>query len=147
MTAVLIRGRDDVLTIARQTREARGLTHLEMDELIGLGSGHWGKLERMGAAWGKQGLRMSPSIMNGLDALDLEIIIAPKGEIPSVPCTRDVRLIPESNVVALMAGPPAGERPGWFGDWFRDRYAAAQAKKKRPAARSAQRASVGGATC
>lgn len=137
MTAVLVKGRDDVLTVMRKTREALGKTHLEMDEWVGLGSGHYGKIERMGADWGKQALRMSPSIMNCLDALGLEIVIAPKGELQAQTVTRDVRLIPESNVVALMAGPVAGEQPGWFGSWMRDRYEA----NKKPAVRRAQRAS------
>lgn len=146
MTAVLVRGRDDVLTVMRRTREALGYTHLEMDERVGLGSGHYGKIERMGADWGKAALRITPSILNSLDALGLEIVIAPKGELPAQTMARDVRLIPESNVVALMAGPVAGDRPGWFSAWMRERQAAAQAKKKPRTARAGG-ASVGGATC
>lgn len=149
MTAVLVRGRDDVLTVMRKGREARGLTHLEMDEMVGLGSGHYGKIERMGAGWGKCAIRLSPSILNCLDALGFELVIAPKGEVQAETVARDVRLIPEAtNVVQLMSGSPAPERPGWVGQWLRDRYEANKPRaKKRPATAGAARAEAGGATC
>lgn len=143
MTAVLVKGRDDLLTVMRQAREALGHTHLEMDELVGLGSGHYGKLERMGADWGKRAFTMTSSITNCLDALGLELVIAPKGEIPAQTTARDVRLVADSNVVNLMAGPVAGEQPGWVGNWLRERYEANRPKtrsKKKPAVREAQRA-------
>lgn len=147
MTAIKVQGRDDVLTVMRKAREARGITHLEMDERVGLGSGHYGKIERMGADWGKAALRLNPSVMNCLDFLGLEIIVAPKGEIAAETAPRDVRLIPESNVVRMPVHHAAhGPAMGWFGSWLRERETVAQAKKKpRQAVRRAR--PVAGATC
>ena len=136
MTAILVRGRDDVLTVMRKQRETTGLTHLEMDELVGLGSGHYGKLERMGAAWGKQGLRMSSSVMNSLDALGLEIVIAPKGEVLAEAIPRDVRLVPEAQV-APPPPPTARQAPGWFEAW-----AILRAEANRPRQKKTRRTGV-----
>lgn len=147
MTANLVRNRDDVLTVMRKARETLGFTHLEMDERVGLGSGHYGKIERMGAGWGKEALKLSPSIVNCLDLLGLEIVIAPKGEIPAQTVARDVRLPPPSNVVQLprpaMSGPPGLVRQ-WVNQRLAERVAKGQ-KKGRRASRTA--AQVGGATC
>lgn len=150
MTALKVRDRDDLLTVMRQAREATGRTHLEMDEIVGLGSGHYGKLERMGASWGKQGFKLTPSIVNCLDALNLELIIAPKGELSAEPVARDVRLPPPTNVLAFPSM-PMSERPGQVAA-FRAKLAqraaerAEKAQKKGRRAR-AQRPEFGGATC
>lgn len=147
MTANLVRNRDDVLTVMRKARETLGFTHLEMDERVGLGSGHYGKIERMGAGWGKEALKLSPSIVNCLDLLGLELIVAPKGEIAAQTVARDVRLPPPSNVIqmprATMSGPP-----GLVRQWVTQRAAerVAQGQKKTRRARSSA-GQVGGATC
>lgn len=152
MTAVKVRERDDLLTVMRQARERLGLTHLEMDERVGLGSGHYGKVERMGAGWGKEAFRMTSTVVNILDALELELVIAPKGEIASEAVPRDVRL-PPSNVLQFrpaqpMSAQPMSASPGLVDLWLieaRERQKKAQ-KKPRRALRQAG-LSVGGATC
>lgn len=138
MTATKVRDRDDLLTVMRRQREALGLTHLEVDEIVGLGSGHYGKVERMGQDWGKQAFRMTPTITNCLDALNLELIIAPKGEIQAEACARDVRLPAPSNVIALPARPMSGE--GMIARWRKARAMAELEAKKKPAVHEAQRA-------
>lgn len=153
MTAIRVRNRDDLLTVMRKAREDRGFTHLEMDERIGLGSGHYGKIERMGASWGKAAFKLSPSVANALDLLNLEIVVAPKGEIPAETIPRDVRLPPTATVVQLFPQPMSerAARPGQV-ETFRARARAklaerlAKAQKKGRRAR-AQRPEVGGATC
>lgn len=114
MTAIRVRNRDDLLTVMRKAREDRGFTHLEMDERVGLGSGHYGKIERMGAGWGKEAFKFSPSIANCLDLLGLEIVVAPKGTIPAETIPRDVRLPPSATVVQLFPQPMSerAARPG-----------------------------------
>ena len=144
MTAIRVRHRDDLLTIMRKHREALGFTHLEMDERIGLGSGHYGKLERMGASWGKEGFRITQSIVNALDLLNLDLIIVPKAEIPAEACVRDVRLPAPSNVIPMPTRAMSAS-PGLIAEWRRARIEAAQREartqaKKKPAVREAQRA-------
>lgn len=124
----------------RKQREALGFTHLEMDERIGLGSGHYGKIERMGASWGKQAFKMTASIVNALDLLGLELMIAPKGEVNAETAPRDVRLTPPpaaqprpSNVVPLRT---MSASPGMIAEWRRARIEA----KKKPPQRELQRA-------
>lgn len=138
MTATLIRHRDDLLTVMRAKRETCGFTHLEMDERIGLGSGHYGKIERMGTSWGKEAFRITPSVLNALDLLNLELVVAPKGELATETCTRDVRLPAPSNVIALPPRPMSG--PGMIAQWRRARAMSELEAKKRPAVHEAQRA-------
>ena len=150
MTALKVRDRDDLLTVMRKAREATGRTHLEMDEIVGLGSGHYGKLERMGASWGKQGFKLTPSIVNCLDALNLELIIAPKGELSAEPVARDVRLPPPSNVL-VFPSTPMSAKPGQVAAYRAKpaKRAAELAEKSKKKARRAVRQAgpVGGATC
>ena len=140
MTAIRVRHRDDLLTQMRKQREALGFTHLEMDERIGLGSGHYGKIERMGASWGKQAFKMTASIVNALDLLGLELVVAPKGELNAETVPRDVRLTPPpaaqprpSNVVPLRS---MSASPGMIAEWRRARAGS----KKMPDMREACRA-------
>lgn len=152
MTAVRVRNRDDLLTVMRKAREERGFTHLEMDERIGLGSGHYGKIERMGASWGKSAFKLSPSVANALDLLELELVIAPKGTIAAEIIPRDVRLPPTATVVQLFPQPMSerAARPGQV-ETFRAKARAKfqaqleKAQKKGRRAR-AQRPEFGGAT-
>lgn len=102
----------------RKQREALGFTHLEMDERIGLGSGHYGKIERMAASWGKEAFKLTQSVVNALDLLGLELVVAPKGEIAAETAPRDVRLPPPSNVVPLRA---MSASPGIVAQWRRAR--------------------------
>lgn len=134
MTANLVRNRDDVLTVMRKARETLGFTHLEMDERVGLGSGHYGKIERMGAGWGKQALRISSSVTNCLDLLGLEIVIAPKGEIPTQPVERDVRL-PSARPTPDDFGLTV-KGPSVLAEWRERRRARLEAQaRKRPSGR------------
>lgn len=89
--AIYVRGRDDLLLAMRREREALGYTHLEMDARIGLASGHWGKVENAGAAWGKQAFRMTHTVECALEVLGLELIVAPRGTIAAVTLRRDVQ--------------------------------------------------------
>jgi hypothetical protein len=153
MTAIRVRNRDDLLTVMRKARETLGFTHLEMDERVGLGSGHYGKIERMGTGWGKEAFRYSPSVANCLDLLGLELVIAPKGEVPAEIIPRDVRLPPSATVVQLFPQ-PMSDRPKPPGqvETFRARARAklqAQVEKgqKKAAQRRAGRLKAGGATC
>jgi hypothetical protein len=128
----------------RSAREALGFTHLEMDERIGLGSGHYGKIERMGASWGKEAFKLTQSVTNALDLLGLELLVAPKGEFPAETCPRDVRLPAPSNVIALPQRSMSAS-PGLVAQWRRAKLEAAQREartqaKKKPAVREAQRA-------
>ena len=100
---ILVRGRDDLLAAMRSEREAKGFTHLEMDALVGLASGHYGKVENAGAAWGKQAFRMTHTIECILEALDLELVLAPRGLIDASVFQRNVRI----EVAALPAPSPA----------------------------------------
>jgi hypothetical protein len=93
---VLVRGREDLLAVMRSEREAKGFTHLEMDARVGLASGHYGKIEHAGAAWGKQAFRMTHSVECILEALDLELILAPRGLIEASSLPRDVRIHAET---------------------------------------------------
>lgn len=103
---VLVRGRDDLLAVMRAEREALGFTHLEMDARVGLASGHYGKVENAGAAWGKQAFRMTYTIECILEALNLQLIIAPRGLIDASVFERNVRI----EVAALPAPAPARRR-------------------------------------
>lgn len=153
MTAIRVRNRDDLLTVMRKAREERGFTHLEMDERVGLGSGHYGKIERMGTGWGKEAFRYSPSVANCLDLLGLELVIVPKGEVPAEIIPRDVRLPPTATVVQLFPQ-PMSDRPRTPGqiETFRAKARAKmaerleKARKKTRGAR-ATRVQAGGATC
>lgn len=128
--AVVVRARNDVLTVVRQRREALGLTHLEMDAEVGLTSGHYGKIERMGAAWGKQAFRLTSSMVWILDRLGLELIIAPKGSCHAVAIEHDVRLpreAPEEQPRPRMSG------PGMVAAWRERRTVSPGQKKTRQA--------------
>jgi hypothetical protein len=109
----------------RREREAKGFTHLEMDARVGLASGHYGKIEHAGAAWGKQAFRMTHSIECILEALDLELILAPRGLIDASALQRDVRI-----EVQALSAPPAQRRrkpkPGIVAE-YRARLAARSA--------------------
>jgi len=147
VTAYRILNRHDLLTIMRREREARGYTHLEVDERCGLGSGHYGKIELMGKAWGKAGFVFSPTVRWVLELLDLELILAPRGEIHAETVLRDVRLVPVSEVSRLPEGPMSG--PSILDEWRerrRQQQAQRSTKKNRPQ-RELQPVKVGGATC
>jgi hypothetical protein len=75
----VVRQPSDLLKAVRARREELGLTHLEMDHRIGLASGHYGKLESAGAAWGRVGFRLTASMANALDALGLELVLVEQG--------------------------------------------------------------------
>lgn len=94
MYAYRIEGAADLLTIMRQRREEIGETHLGMDERVGLASGHYGKIEKAGTAWGKRAFYMSKSMTWILEALGLELVLVPKGTIAALDVERDVRVIP-----------------------------------------------------
>jgi hypothetical protein len=136
MTAIRVRNRDDLLTVMRKAREDRGFTHLEMDERVGLGSGHYGKIERMGAGWGKQAVRISPSVVNCLDLLGLELVIAPKGAVAADTVPRDVRLPPVT--VEMPVSVATG--PSMLAQWRERRRQQAQAAAEKAASRRKKRA-------
>lgn len=124
---VLVRGRDDLLAVMRQEREAHGFTHLEMDALIGLASGHYGKVENAGAAWGKQAFRMTHTIECILEALNLELIVARRGHISATVLKRDVRAEADSLPIAPVRR--RKRKPGMVAE-YRARAAARAASAK-----------------
>jgi hypothetical protein len=106
----------------RREREALGYTHLEMDARIGLASGHWGKVENAGAAWGKQAFRMTYTIECALEALGLELVVAPRGLIEAITLKHDV----QPAIEAPRPAPPQRRRkakPGIVAE-YRARLAA-----------------------
>lgn len=143
MTAILIREKNDLLTVMRREREARKLTHLDVDAMVGLGSGHYGKIERMGADWGKQAFRLTQSIVNILDLFGLQLVVVPKGEILTEVIQRDVRLVPETPPAPL----PQQRVHGYVDRFVAGRRRQLREDEKKARRAVAHRAEAGGATC
>jgi hypothetical protein len=143
MNAILIREKNDLLTVMRREREARKLTHLDVDAMVGLGSGHYGKIERMGADWGKQAFRLTQSIVNILDLFDLQLIVVRKGSVECSVIPRDVRLIPEAPPPPL----PQQRVHGYVDRFVAGRKRQLREEQKNTRRTEVQRAEAGGATC
>lgn len=87
----IITSTDDFADLVRRCREERGLTHLELDDILMMADGQTSKIEAFDARWGKTPFRMHFNADMYLQGLDLALVAMPRDEALALVSRADER--------------------------------------------------------
>lgn len=87
----IITSTEDFAQLVKDERESRGLTHLELDDIMKVADGQTSKVECFDARWGKTPFRMNFNADVYLQQLGLALVAMPRDEAMAVVSGADRR--------------------------------------------------------
>ena len=94
---------EDFMKLIEDRRKERGLTHADMDHLVGWQDGYASKVEGGDRVWGKRPFNITQNAVDALQALDLVLVAMPAAEAAEISdrsLERPIKQIPRNGNIA-----------------------------------------------